>query len=153
MIEIFKFDNEAKMPVRAHKLDAGLDLFANETVFLPTGTTKNVSTGIGIHIPPGYTAKIEDRSSLALSGLVIGAGIIDSGYNGEVKIVLHNFSNTENSQKIHQFNQSATTGKLIKKGDKIAQIVVYKIDTTDVMQTNILWDSERKDKGFGSSGK
>lgn len=149
MIEVFKKNKEAILPTRANNLDAGLDLYSIETVYLPVGTTVVISTGIAIHIPPGSVGKIEDRSSLAAKGLRTGGGIVDAGYSGEVKVVLHNFS--ANSSKIYGAG-SESSGIWIESGQKIAQLLIYKIETAPVIETTILWDSKRSDNGFGSSG-
>ena len=150
MIEVYKLDKDAKLPTRAHNSDAGLDLFANETVYLELGSTNTISTGIAIHIAPGSMGKIEDRSSLASKGLRTGGGIVDSGYSGEVKVVIHNFS--ANTSRIYGAGKE-NTGMWIQKGDKIAQLVISKIEIAPVIETTILWDSPRSNKGFGSSGK
>lgn len=152
MIEIYKFDKDAKTPTRANYTDAGLDLYCNESVFLPLGKTLAISTGIGIHVPKGSTGKVEDRSSLALSGLRTGGGIIDAGYSGEIRVVMHNLNKSDSFRyDVHTGNNEH--GTWIVKGDKIAQFLLYKVETAPAIETNILWNSERGNSGFGSSGQ
>lgn len=150
MIEVFKHDKDAIVPTRNNLTDAGLDLYALYTVFIPYGETVLLRTGISINIPEGFVGKIEDRSGLASQGLRTGAGVVDHGYSGEIRVVMHNL-NYGNDTDVD--NKIGTFGKWFKKGDKVAQILLYKIDTTGVMEVKNLWNSERGDKGFGSSGK
>lgn len=142
-INVFRLNEKAILPTRTNPTDAGLDLYASENVFIKKGETGLIKTDISVRIPPGYVGKIEDRSSMAVKGLRTGAGIIDAGYNGEVKIVLHNISNNDNS---------ITNGYLVQVGQKIAQLLIYKVETPEVLEVDISWDSQRGNKGFGSSG-
>lgn len=150
MIEVYKIDKEAVLPTRANNLDAGLDLYSNETLYIPIGNTVTISTGVAIHIPPGNVGKIEDRSSLASQGLRTGGGIVDSGYSGEIKVIMHNFS--ANKSKIYGAGQE-NSGIWIEAGQKIAQLLVYKVETLPAVETTILWEAPRGSKGFGSSGQ
>lgn len=142
MIEVFKFHPDAVTPTRAHTNDGGLDLYSLTDVVIPEGGTRVISTGLSIHVPPGSIGKIEDRSSLAQFGLRTGGGVIDAGYNGELMVIMHNINYNLHGGGYH-----------IQKGQKIAQFLTYKVDITGVMVVNKLWESERADKGFGSSNK
>ena len=149
-LEAFKLDQEATIPTRAHATDAGIDIHASESVLIPVQSTVVVKTGIAINIPSGFVGKVEDRSSMAVKGLRTGAGIIDAGYSGEIGIVMHNLTNDdiiEFDEKLGYFQM----GYRILKGQKIAQLLIYKVETPQIVEVKELWNSERKDKGFGSS--
>lgn len=147
-ISVSLLSENAKAPTRNNPLDAGLDLYSAEDVFIAQNETKVVKTGVAIAVPAGYVGKIEDRSSMAAKGLRTGAGVVDSGYTGEVGVVIHNITNTSNKDPILWRN-----GYSIKKGDKIAQILVYKVERPKVVVVASLQESDRGTKGFGSSGK
>ena len=144
-IKVFKLDPDATVPTRHKTTDAGLDLYALEDTYIALGTTGKVKTGVAIEVPPGYVGRISDRSGMAAKGLIVGAGVIDAGYSGDHTVVLHNFSAINQKQYLD--------GYLVKKGDKIAQLVVYLIETPEVQVVEQLWISERGNTGWGSSGK
>jgi dUTP pyrophosphatase len=157
-IQTYKINPEATLPTRNIETDAGLDIYSSVDMFIPLESTVLVATGIALNIPRGYVGKIEDRSSMALKGLKTGAGVVDSGFSGELSIVLHNLTCSKDS--IQAFNTMNNNGEWtiikgykIKKGDKIAQMLIYKVETPQVVEVNQLWDSERSDKGWGSSGR
>ena len=131
------FDN-AKIPTRANKTDAGFDLYSSEKVTIPVGSTVLVSTGICMAIPKGYVGLIWDRSSMGVKGIHRYAGVIDSGYRGHIKVCLHNATN-----EIYN----------ISYGDRIAQMIFQEIPKFDLVETDSLDDTERGSGGFGSSGK
>lgn len=146
-VNVSLLSENAKAPTRNNSLDAGLDLYAAEDIFIAQNETKVVKTGVAIAVPAGYVGKIEDRSSMAAKGLRTGAGVVDSGYTGEVGVVIHNITNTSNKDPVLWRN-----GYSIKKGDKIAQILIYKVERPTVTVVSSLENSERGGKGFGSSG-
>lgn len=129
----------AKLPDKANLFDAGLDLYCNEdVVVIASGERKLISTGISMAIPKGFVGLIWPRSGHAVkSGIDTMAGVIDSGYRGEIKVLLVN-----HSEKVQIF----------RKGDKIAQILIQRIDDFTPIVYNDLDDTNRGDKGFGSSG-
>lgn len=142
-LKIKKLKENAKLPQQAHETDAGFDVFwctnSPGPIYLSPGENVVFGTGLSLQFPRGYVAEVKNRSSVASKkGLVVGACIIDSGYTGEVFIDLHNVSD-----KIVQ----------VKPGDKIAQILFYKIERPEIELVSELEDSTRGDKGFGSSGK
>lgn len=147
-INVFKLNPEAKLPKRNLSTDCGLDLYAVEDVFIPKGTTGKIRTGIAMDIPNGYVGRISDRSGMASKGLIVGAGVIDPGYSGDFTVVLHNFSNDSKYEIYGNYN-----GYEVKKGDKIAQVLIYKVETPYVCEVNELWVKERGDTGWGSSDK
>ncbi len=134
---------EATAPSIAHPgEDLGYDLYAAETVVIPPRGHAIVPTGVAIQLtsadgtPMG--ALVRDRSSMAARRLVTTAGVIDAGYRGEVKIVVENLADIE--QTIHG-------------GDKIANLLPYPVLTTAVEVVEELADSRRGEGGFGSSGR
>lgn len=124
---------------------AVFDLPSGESLYINAGNTKLVSTKVHVEIPKGYFGMVADRSSMANNQLFISGGIIDSNYRGEIKIVVNNFS------KINDY--------VIKQGDRIAQLIILpcitKVNADIIKVNNVkeLEDSNRSDKGFGSSGK
>lgn len=131
--------SDAKLPSRSNPGDAGYDLASVESLTIPPWGKAIVPTGVSIAIPEDTYARIAPRSGLAAKHSIhVGAGVVDSGYRGELKVILFNLSGDE-------FSLSA--------GDRIAQIIVTQIATPDVVQVEILPDSVRGESGFGSSGK
>lgn len=132
----FKVLNGGKLPTRAHKEDAGFDLYSPINAVLCGGTTR-IKLGVCVEIPKGYVGFIMGRSSLNKKGVVCLTGVIDSGYTGEIAVVLN----------------SVGTLARIEKGDRIAQLVVTKLaDIDDAVAVDSLEDSERGAGGFGSTG-
>lgn len=148
MIKVFKLNKEATLPTRTHKNDAGIDLYATENSFIPVGETKVVKTGVAIEIPEGFVGKIEGRSSMNSKGIITSGGVIDAGYTGDISVILNNFSATPERDPI-----LFQAGYRVKRGEKIAQLLLYKVETPEVVETDTLWTSDRGAKGFGSSGK
>ena len=130
--------DSAKPPTKGHMNDAGWDLYAFETVSIPAGATVLVSTGISIAVPKGHVALIWDRSSMGVKGIHRHAGVIDSGYRGEVKVCLHN---------------TTTTMYHIKKGERIAQLLIQETPLFRLHEVDELDSTDRGSDGFGSTGK
>lgn len=153
-IQVFKLNKDATLPTRNKSTDAGLDIYALESAFVLPGETVKIKTGIAINVPEGFVAKIEDRSGLAAKGLRTGGGVIDFGYNGDVTVVMHNISNITHLKLDidHTIADKSEFGYRIEKGDKIAQVLLYKVETPQVEEVTELWTSERGNKGFASSG-
>jgi len=134
-----KCDDAAIMPKRANANDAGYDLFAIDDVKIDAHGQDLIGTGLCVAIPKGYYGQIQPRSSLAVKYRVTPeGGVIDSGYRGEVKVILHNMSD-------NVFE--------IKKGNKIAQLILIKIITPDIMEVSELTTTVRGTGGFGSTGR
>ncbi len=147
-MKVKKLNKEAILPTRNNKSDCGLDLYALYDVFIPVNTTTIVDTGIAIQIPENHIGKIEDRSSMATKGLRTGGGIIDPGYSGSVGVIVHNLNNRSYSDPVlHYF------GYRIKKGDKIAQLVVSKVELLELQEVQDFSSSDRGNNGYGSSGR
>lgn len=137
-INILRVSSEAVLPTRAHPDDAGLDLYGLEDVFLPPSQGRVAKTGIALALPPGHVGLVADRSSLAKRGIKTAGGIIDAGYRGEIHIVLWNIS----SEPIQ-----------LKRGERIAQLLIIPIATPAVVEVSSLDETQRGNKGFGSTGK
>ena len=138
----FKLLHElAQAPKYAHDGDAGADLVCIEDVTLAPGERLLVSTGIAIALPSGYVGLVHPRSGLANKhgiGIVNTPGTIDSGYRGELKICLINLD-------------PAKTANL-PAGSRIAQLVIQEVTTAQFIEVQDLDDTDRSDKGFGSTG-
>ncbi len=138
-IRVKSLSGNAKLPSFAHSTDAGADLFSAENLKLEPGKRALVSTGIALEIPEGFAGLIWDKSGIASkSGISTMAGVIDSGYRGEIKVLLVNLSDTEYK---------------IEEGDKIAQILFQKIEHPDFEEVQELSKADRGEKGFGSTGR
>ena len=140
-IKIKKLNADATIPTRSHATDAGLDLYASEDVSVSRGTM--IPTGIAVDIPPGFEAQVRPRSGLSIkSSLRVTLGTIDSGFVGEINVIADSI-NVVGSTMYH-----------IKKGDKIAQLVISPIETPEVEVVDEFdSESERGENGFGSTGK
>tara|TARA_B100000287_G_scaffold244767_1_gene230160 strand:- start:2144 stop:2569 length:426 start_codon:yes stop_codon:yes gene_type:complete len=140
MISVYikKSDELAKTPTRANDSDAGYDLYSTQEGIIPAGGRRIVKTGISIAIPPGYYGRIAPRSGLAIKrGIDVLAGVVDSGYRGEVGVVLQNLSE-------HDFTFS--------QGERVAQLILEQCNTIGWVEVEELEDSVRSDGGFGSTG-
>jgi dUTP pyrophosphatase len=129
------------LPSRAYAGDAGLDLHALEESYLGPGERAAVPTGIAIEIPDGLAGLVLPRSGLAFKhgiALVNAPGLIDSGYRGEVRVLL---LNTDRSEPY-----------TVAAGDRIAQLLLIRYETPPLIEVDELAESERGGGGFGSSG-
>jgi dUTP pyrophosphatase len=141
IINFTKLSEDAVVPTYAHDGDAGADLYSTVDYTLKAGECALFPTAIAMAIPFGYVGLVHPRSSLAWKGgiTVLNApGTIDYGYTGEIKVMLVNMSQIPYD---------------IKQGDKIAQLVIQKVEKAEFMQTESLDDTERGDGGFGSTGR
>jgi dUTP pyrophosphatase len=140
-LKVRRLDARATLPTRAYPGDAGLDLYALEDGVLEPGERASVRTGIAVEIPEGQAGLVLPRSGLAARhgiALVNAPGLIDSGYRGEIVVLL---LNTDRSVR---FEMAA--------GDRIAQLVLIDVQTPEVVEVEALAVSERGAGGFGSSG-
>ena len=127
------------VPKYVHDGDAGADLTASEKTVIPARNRSLVGTGIRLEMPEGYVGLIWPRSGLAIKkGIDCGAGVIDSCYRGEIKVLLFNHSDTEFQ---------------IEPGDRIAQILIQKVERVQFIPVNELSETNRSKEGFGSTGK
>jgi dUTP pyrophosphatase len=140
-LRVRRLDPRALLPTRAYDGDAGLDLYALEAVTLGPGGRAAVPTGIAVEIPSGHAGLVLPRSGLAAShgiSLVNAPGLIDSGYRGEVRVLL--------------LNTDRTAAYDVRRGDRIAQLLLVRFEAPEVVEVEALAESERAGGGFGSSG-
>ena len=141
-IEVTRLDTELPLPSYARTGDAGLDLIAAEAAELKPGERAAVGTGVAVAIPDGFAGFVHPRSGRALKeGLTVAnaPGTIDSGYRGEVKVILVNL---DPDQPIY-----------ISRGEKIAQLVIQRVEAAELVEVDELPASERGEGGFGSTGR
>lgn len=131
---------DAVLPAYAHPSDAGMDLRSVADVVIPRGGRALVPTGLVILLPPLYEAQVRPRSGLALKhGVTVlnSPGTIDAGYRGEIGVILANFGEADFA---------------VKKGDKIAQLVIAPVTQPQVEETDVVDATDRGTGGFGSTG-
>jgi dUTP pyrophosphatase len=139
-VAVRRLRDDATLPSQAYDGDAGLDLAACEAFTLEPGERAVVPTGIAVEIPEGYAGFVQPRSGLAARhgiGLVNSPGLIDSGYRGEIKVVL--------------VNTDVREPFAIEPGMRIAQLVVMPVPAVRLVEADELAVSERGGRGFGSS--
>lgn len=135
---IKKISGEAKIPDYAHKGDAGMDLYSCEDCEIMPGEIKGIKTGIAMEIPFGFVGLVWDKSGLSAKNSVHRlAGVIDSGYRGEIIVVLANLG----KQKFD-----------VRKHNKIAQMLIQKIESPELEEAEELSCTSRGKGGFGSTG-
>ena len=141
-ILIRRLHPDAVMPERAHPGDAGLDLRSVADVTLRPGERATIPTGIAIAIPEGYAGFVQPRSGAAERlglGLVNSPGLIDAGYRGEIKVIA--------------INLDIGAPIEIRRGDKIAQLVILVVPELPIREVDDLPESARGERGFGSTGR
>lgn len=142
-LSVYRLTEDAILPRRAHPNDAGMDVSAIEDVILEPGARTLVGTGLAVAVPTGLAIFIHPRSGLAAKhgvSIVNAPGTVDSGYRGEVKVNLINLG----QERVH-----------IAKGDRIAQLIVQKVELCEVVEVesvDALGDSARGTRGHGSTG-
>lgn len=139
-LQIARLRPDAVVPVRAYAGDAGLDLSSCEHVELAPGERATVGTGLAVAIPEGHAGFVQPRSGLAMRhgiALVNSPGLIDSGYRGEIRIVVLNTDRHETFT--------------IEPGMRIAQLVIMRLPEFELVEVETLPESERGVRGFGSS--
>lgn len=137
-MKVLLINEDGKIPTQAYESDAGLDVYSPiDTMLVPKRTTQ-IKLGIAIEIEKDEVAIMSERSSAGIAGITSVGNIIDSGYRGEISIILFN---------------SNITPQYIHKGDKIGQIVICKLGNRNIEVVNQLSDSPRSANAHGSSGK
>jgi dUTP pyrophosphatase len=139
-LAVTRLHEDAALPDRAYPGDAGLDLAALEQAVLGPGERATVGTGLAVAVPEGYAGFVQPRSGLAARhGITVvnAPGLIDSGYRGELRVVLLNTDR----------NESFT----VEAGMRIAQLVVLKVPDVELLEVGALPESARGARGFGSS--
>ncbi|WP_457207524.1 dUTP diphosphatase [Nocardioides sp. P5_C9_2] len=140
-VAIVRLDADLPVPAYAHPGDAGADLRTTVDVSLAPGERALVPTGIGIALPEGYVALVHPRSGLAARhglSIVNTPGTVDAGYRGEVKVML--------------INHDPVTAVELRRGDRIAQLVIQRVERARFVEVGQLPDSVRGEGGYGSTG-
>jgi dUTP pyrophosphatase len=139
-IKFTKTNEDARIPTRNFNTDTGFDIYSVETIVIPARGSTVVDVGLMFaYITPGYWIKIEGRSGLGFKhGITPHPGIIDQGYRGTAGIKLYNNTDTEYT---------------VKRGERIAQLIVYRNYYVEMSEAENVEESERGANGFGSSGK
>ena len=131
-------DKGAYMPTRAHKTDAGLDLYAREPQIIYAKESAVFDTGVHIELPPDTVGFLKSKSGLNVKHGIASEGVIDEGYTGSIVAKLFN-----NSDKDY----------LVNKGDKITQLVILPVIKPELEEVEEFSETERGNNGFGSSGR
>ncbi|WP_439117449.1 dUTP diphosphatase [Nocardioides abyssi] len=140
-IQVVRLDPDLPLPAYAHPGDAGADLLTTVDVTLAPGERALVPTGIAIALPSGHVALVHPRSGLAARhgvSIVNSPGTVDAGYRGEVKVLLVNLDPAEPVE--------------LRRGDRIAQLVVQRVETAAFVEVDVLPSSQRGTGGYGSTG-
>ena len=140
-IALLRLDPDLPAPAYAHPGDAGADLLTTVDVTLAPGERALVPTGVAIALPPGYVALVHPRSGLAARhglSIVNTPGTVDAGYRGEIKVLL--------------INLDAREPITLRRGDRIAQLVIQRVETARFVEVEVLPDSVRGAGGYGSTG-
>jgi dUTP pyrophosphatase len=172
-VKIKRLNEGAVIPKYAREGDAGFDIIATEDVIIEPGETKLVPTGLAFELPPGYEMQIRPRSGVTLkTKLRVQLGTVDSGYRGEVKVIVDNIAlsklipktgvrvrnefvlTIQNERFFYpsEYQNSPEGTYLIRKGDRIAQAVIAPFETAHFVDSDKLEESMRGGQGFGSSG-
>lgn len=141
-LRVQRVHEAATLPTHAHEGDAGYDLYAVESAVLQPGERAMIPTGIAIEVSLGHAALILPRSGTAAKhgiSVVNAPGLIDSGYRGEIRVLL---LNTDRHEPFH-----------IEPGDRIAQLILTRVETPPVEEVASLTESQRGEGGFGSTGR
>lgn len=131
-------DSGAYRPTRAHKTDAGLDLYSPVDVVIMPQASAVIDTGVHVALPEGSVGFLKSKSGLNIKHGILGEGVIDAGYTGSIRVKLYNHSGDT-------YN--------IQRGDKVTQLVILPVILPELEQVDRLEETERGCGGFGSTGK
>lgn len=137
-VRIKKLHDNALIPTRAHKEDAGIDLYAYGDHEVRSGEMVKIPLGVAMEIETGYVGLIWDKSSIGAKDLKTLGGVVDAGYRGEVQVMIRNLGK-ESYTFLH--------------GHKVAQMLIQKVELCDVIEVDELSSTVRGEGGFGSTGK
>lgn len=138
-VKIKRLDESLPLPVYQTEGSSGLDLYASKDCILASGSFKMIPTGVALEIPYGYEGEVRARSGLASKfgiGVLNSPGTIDSDYRGEIKVILFNFGKKDFE---------------IKKGNRIAQLIITKVEKVNLVEADELNTTKRENGGFGST--
>lgn len=162
-----RLTEDAVIPTKAHPTDSGFDLVASTDVIIEPGETAVVPTGIAVQLPAGYEAQVRPRSGVtSKTKLRVAIGTIDNSYRGGIGVIVDNIGLPEEyygvsyapyglDGEIAQVSRDKHTvdgAYLIRKGDRIAQLVITRLPEVEAVEVFDVGESERGDRGFGSSG-
>ena len=131
-------DEGARMPLRAHPYDAGLDLFTREECVIPAHGSAVFDTGVHVEIPGGYAGFIKSKSGLNVKKNIQAEGVIDAGYTGAIVVKVYNHGDED---------------VLIRAGDKLTQLVILPVALPELEEAETLAETDRGAGGFGSTGR
>ena len=137
-VKVKKMDPQARIPCYSHPVEAGMDLFSVVDEVIHPGGVKPIPTGIQMAVPEGYVGLIWDKSGISLRRVHRLAGVVDAGYRGEVRVVVANLGKEP---------------YVIKKGMKIAQLLIQPVETVAIVEAEELDETSRGKGGFGSTGQ
>ena len=138
-LKIKRLSEDAKLPNYHYEGDAALNLYSIENILLKPNEHIGIKTGIAAAVPEGHAGLIWDRSGLSMKhGIKTLGGVVDSGYRGEILVGVINMSKIDYQ---------------VQKGDKIAQMLIQKVGNVAVEEVSEFNETQRGEKGFGSSGK
>jgi dUTP pyrophosphatase len=139
ILKVKKLTPDAILPSYSHPGDAGINMFANETVTIEPGQAVKIKSGIAMEIPEGYVGLMWDRSGLSTNHRLKSlGGVIDSSYRGESLYGLINLG---------------TEPYTVEKGHKVVQMLIQKVESVEIVEVDTLPDTSRGEGGFGSTGK
>lgn len=133
-----QLDDGARLPDRAHAVDAGADLFTPVDFTLSGRSSHTIDTGVHIELPHGYVGLLKSKSGLNVKHSIISEGVVDEGYTGSIRVRLHNLGD-----EAHRF----------ERGDKITQLLVMPVEYCDFTEVDAVEGGDRADNGFGSTGR
>ncbi len=131
-------DEGAKMPLRAHPYDAGMDLFSRTDTLIPARGSAIFDTGVHVEIPEGYVGFIKSKSGLNMKKNLLAEGVIDAGYTGPIIVKVYNHGDSD---------------CLLQAGDKLTQLVILPVALPELELAESLTETERGAGGFGSTGR
>lgn len=131
-------DEGARMPLRAHPFDAGMDLFSRGDTLIPARGGAVFDTGVHVEIPEGYAGFIKSKSGLNVKKNIQAEGVIDAGYTGPIVVKVYNHGDED---------------VLIREGDKLTQLVILPVALPELEEVETLAETERGAGGFGSTGR
>lgn len=136
-LQVKRLTEKAVVPARASPGAAGYDLFADVDMPINPGERLLTGTGVAVAVPEGHYGRVAPRSGLSTKGIDVGAGVVDSDYRGEVHVLLIN-----NGREVFW----------VRRGDRVAQLILEKCTTCPISVVDKLDETDRGDRGFGSSG-
>ena len=147
-VGVYLSEDVAVLPTTAYEDDVGYDLYATEDITVPVGCVCLVHTGVHLAMPENIYVQVNTRSSYGKQGILLHHGVVDSGYTGEVSIWVMNLAKPVDDKGLQ-----LVAPFVIKKGDKIGQLLFHKAERVNIKQISELPKTERGGKGCGSTGR